>query len=54
MTPPETPEDAPEGGSDPSYERAFADLFRRFWRLEPSAAESDAAPALLTDIPPET
>ena len=43
MTPPDPPEDATSAGSDQSYEHLFADLFRRFWRAEPSATEAHPA-----------
>jgi hypothetical protein len=48
VTPPDPPDDPPAGGSDPNYERVFADLFRRFWR-GPEPAE--AAPT--ADIEPQ-
>ena len=54
MTPPETPDDAPPDASDQSYERVFADLFRRFWRAAPAGEAHRAASASPSaDTPPE-
>jgi hypothetical protein len=47
---PSDPDDLlPAGGPDGSYERIFADLFRRFWRGSEVAPAAPVAPAASPD-----
>jgi hypothetical protein len=52
LKPPEDPDDLQPGGSEQSYERIFADLFRRFWR-EPQGEVPPGSAAPTADLTPQ-